>query len=62
MKRQRVTKRQRRSGAAAVEFALVAPLLVLITFGSIDIGGLLQVSQLVSNASREGAGRRRVST
>ncbi len=44
-----------RRGAAAVEMALVAPFLVLIVFGSIDVGQFVNTSQTVSNASREGA-------
>ena len=55
MRRRRTGKRHSRRGAAVAEFALVAPLLALVTFGSIDVGNLVHVSQLVSNASREGA-------
>jgi Flp pilus assembly protein TadG len=42
-------------GAAAVEFALVLPLLVVITFGIIEFGMLLFNQQVLTNASREGA-------
>lgn len=44
-----------KKGAALVEFALVAPLLVLFTMGLIDIGRMTMVKQLLINASREGA-------
>lgn len=42
-------------GAAAVEFALVLPLLVLLMFGIIEFGLLLFNKQVITNASREGA-------
>ena len=45
----------RRTGAALVEFALVAPLMILFTMGLIDIGRMTMVKQLLVNASREGA-------
>ena len=46
-----------RRGAAVVELAAVSPLLILIVFGSIEIGQFVNLSQLASNASREGARR-----
>lgn len=48
-------RRSRRSGAAAVECALVAPLLVLVVLSAIDVGQFVNVSQVVDNAAREGA-------
>ncbi len=42
-------------GAAAVEFAIVLTVLLLILLGIIDFGRLLYVSQGVKAASREGA-------
>ena len=42
-------------GAAAVEFAIIAPLLFTIIFGIIEFGLLLYDKQVVTNASREGA-------
>lgn len=45
----------RRSGAAAVEFAFVAPLLVLLVFGMIEFGRMIMVQQILVNAAREGA-------
>lgn len=44
-----------RRGAAAVEFAVVAPWLLFIIFGAIEIGRAVMVAQIVTNASREGA-------
>jgi hypothetical protein len=55
----RVLGRKRRSdrhgdrGAAAVEFALVLPILVLIIFGIVDFGRLLHAQIVVSEAARE---------
>lgn len=46
---------KRRMGAALVEFALVAPLMILFTMGLIDIGRMTMVKQLLVTASREGA-------
>jgi Flp pilus assembly protein TadG len=43
------------SGASAVEFAIVLPLLVLIVFGIIEFGTLLYDKAMITNASREGA-------
>lgn len=42
-------------GAAAIEFAIVLPLLVLLIFGGIEFGLLLFNKQVITNASREGA-------
>jgi Flp pilus assembly protein TadG len=42
-------------GAAAVEFALVAPVLLLLIFGIIEGGRLFSVYQGAVTASREGA-------
>lgn len=44
-----------RRGAAAVEFALVAPLFFLLIFGMIEFGRMIMVQQVITNASREGA-------
>jgi Flp pilus assembly protein TadG len=38
-----------------VEFAVVAPLMILFTLGLIDMGRMTMVKQLLINASREGA-------
>ena len=44
-----------RPGAAAVEFALVAPLLVMLVLGMIEFGRMMMVEQILTNAAREGA-------
>jgi Flp pilus assembly protein TadG len=44
-----------RRGAAAVEFALVAPLFVLLLLGIIEFGRAMMVQQVLTNATREGA-------
>jgi hypothetical protein len=46
---------QRQNGAAAVEFALILPFLVLLVYGTIEFGLLLYNQQVLTNASREGA-------
>jgi Flp pilus assembly protein TadG len=45
----------RRGGAAAVEFAIVLPLLVLLVFGCVDLGRSIGAYIIVSNAARVGA-------
>ena len=52
----RVTSRPRRddSGAAAVEFALVLPLLVLLVGGIIDFGFAFNAQISLTHAAREG--------
>jgi Flp pilus assembly protein TadG len=42
-------------GAAAVEFALVLPLLMLLVLGGLDWGYYFFVAQVTTNAAREGA-------
>jgi Flp pilus assembly protein TadG len=42
-------------GAAAVEFAIILPLLVLLIFGTIEFSLLLFNKQVITNAAREGA-------
>lgn len=42
-------------GVAAVEFALVLPLLLAITFGLIEFGLFMYNQQVLTNAAREGA-------
>jgi Flp pilus assembly protein TadG len=42
-------------GAELVEFALVFPLLLLVTLGIIDFGLLFQRYEVLTNAAREGA-------
>jgi Flp pilus assembly protein TadG len=43
-----------RSGIAAVEFAVTLPLLVVLLAGVWEVGVLVQVQQLLSNAARVG--------
>ena len=43
------------SGVAAVEFALILPLLMLILFGILHYGILLYDQAVITNAAREGA-------
>jgi Flp pilus assembly protein TadG len=49
--------RRNRRGAAAVEFAIVAPVFFLLVFGMIEYGRMVMVQQVLTNASREGARR-----
>lgn len=48
-------RRRDEGGAAAVEFALVLPLLVLLLFGIISYGVMLSFRQSLSQAAAEGA-------
>jgi len=47
--------RKKRRAAAAVEFAVVAPLFFLLVFGMVEYGRMVMVQQIITNASREGA-------
>ncbi len=47
--------RRIRQGAAAVEFAVVAPIFFLLVLGMIEFGRAIMVQQVLTNASREGA-------
>lgn len=47
--------RKKRTGAAVVEFAVVAPFLLVFVLGVIEFGRGMMVQQLLTNASREGA-------
>lgn len=42
-------------GVSAVEFALIAPLLFVLTFGIVEFGLFLFDKAVITNASREGA-------
>jgi len=44
-----------RRGTAAVEFALVAPVFFVLSFGMIEYGRMVMVQQVLTNAAREGA-------
>ena len=45
----------RQRGLAAVEFALLLPMLLLLLFGMIDAGRALQANIIMTNIGREGA-------
>ncbi len=45
----------RRHGAATVEFAVVAPVFLIMIIGVMEVGRGIVVQQLLTNASREGA-------
>lgn len=47
--------RERDRGAAAVEFALLLPLLLVLVFGIIDFGRALNAEITLTQAAREGA-------
>ena len=51
----RITRARGEQGAAAVEFAIVLPVLVAILMGTIDWGYYFFTREIVVNASREGA-------
>jgi Flp pilus assembly protein TadG len=46
-----------RRGATAVEFAIIAPLFILLVLGVIEFGRGMMVKQIITNAAREGARR-----
>lgn len=48
-------RKQRRAGVVAVEAALIVPIVVLITLGTIDIAQYINLAQVVTNSSREAA-------
>jgi Flp pilus assembly protein TadG len=48
------TRHPERRAAAAVEFAVVAPVLFLIILGMIEFGRVMMVEQEMTNAAREG--------
>jgi Flp pilus assembly protein TadG len=55
MKRRRGGKHPSDRGSAAVEFALLFPILLLIVFGIIDFGRALNAQITLTQAAREGA-------
>jgi len=42
-------------GAVAVEFALIVPIMLMLVFGIVDFGWMINRDMLVDNASRDGA-------
>src|SRR5579859_1395033 len=55
MRRRPARSAIRDRGAAAVEFALLLPLLLLLIFGIIDFGRALNAQITLTQAAREGA-------
>jgi Flp pilus assembly protein TadG len=56
MKMKKMMKRLRcQKGVAAIEFAILLPLLLVIIFGIVEFSILLYDKQVITNASREGA-------
>lgn len=53
----RLNNRAPRRGVAAVEFAVVLPIMLILVLGVWEIGRLVEVQQLLTNAAREGARR-----
>ena len=51
-----------RRGVSAVEFAIIAPLFVLLILGVIEFGRAMMVKQIITNAAREGARRAIIET
>lgn len=51
----RLRAKHARLGAAAVEFAMIAPLMIMFTFGMIELGRLMMVKNAATQATREGA-------
>src|SRR3954452_6429882 len=45
---------ERRLGTATVEFAFLAPLLLVVVLGIWELGRMVEVQQIISNAAREG--------
>lgn len=46
---------QRQRGAAAVEFAILAPLFVALLFAVVEFGLIIYTNSMLAHASREGA-------
>jgi Flp pilus assembly protein TadG len=47
--------RNKRQGASAVEFAFIAPIMVVLVLGMIEFGRVMMVEQLITNGARAGA-------
>jgi len=46
---------RKRRGAAAAEFAIILPVLLMLVLGIWEVGRMIQVNQILDNAAREGA-------
>lgn len=55
LRRTRKRSGSQRKGAALVEMAFVAPLMIVLTMGMMEFGRVIMVQQVLSNLSREGA-------
>ena len=56
IRRSRGARRDRdQRGAVVVEFALIVPVLLLVLFGIIEFGFMLNRDMIIGNASRDGA-------
>jgi Flp pilus assembly protein TadG len=53
--RQSLRRGRGQEGAAAVEFAILLPILLVLTLGALDMGHMYYIDHLITNASREGA-------
>ena len=53
--RQLLRRGRGQEGAAAVEFAIILPLLIFFILGGMDIGHMFYIEHRVTTASREGA-------
>ena len=51
----RMDRRAARQGVAAVEFAFVIPAILALLVGIWELGRLIEIQQLLTNAAREGA-------
>ena len=51
----KLRKNANRKGAVIVETALVLPVFVLVSFGIIEFGRAMMVSQVITSSAREGA-------
>ena len=49
------SSKDRQKGAAAVEFAIVLPILALLLLGTMEVGSIARDYQVLQNAAREGA-------
>ncbi|MCC9601693.1 pilus assembly protein [Stieleria sp. JC731] len=50
-----IARHPRRTAVAAVEFAILAPILLLFAFACVDFGRALGIRSIVCNAARSGA-------